>query len=496
VTVNVGKNIWHVTLWTFLTSIFTYVFWFIGAKFAGPSAIGTASYMGSLILIISTIDVLDISLGMKRSLGLAISEGDASKYKQVLISSLFFVSLIVGVAIIVILAPGLDLIHMLKISDKYTMIFVIMVIILPFQTIFTESLIAASRSKDLIYPLIIGSLARFPVFISILYIFDEPTLSIIVGYFSMWYITAGLYGYYTFKVFRHSSESAFKNLTTNMRHVLQAGLSSWVPHTVYVLGAQLGVVTVVASAGESEGGKFYLAMGIYLVTMFIVMGITKVTHSSISGLGKEKEQTSFLLYSIKIAYILTMPISVPIFYFSGKFLAIMGQEFRSSGPALSILIIGLPLAMISEMIYYFMYGRAEHRVVLFLGLAGNIPRVILYFILPIYIGINGAALAYVVGSLCQMTLSVVIGNRYRIAMEFSRYALITAVPFLIGLPLFLFSIQFIVSSLIIFFGSLLIYIKIGILTEADIMNFVYMVFSRRTGDKIYSIVSVILKKIT
>jgi O-antigen/teichoic acid export membrane protein len=496
VTADVGKNIWHVTLWTILTSAFTYVFWFISAKFVGPSAIGVASYMGSLILIISTVDVLDISLGMKRSLGIAISKGDIGRFKQILTASTLFVSLIVGITVFFILVPGLNLIHLLRINDNYSAIFIVMVIILPFQMIFTEALIAASRSRDLIKPIIIGSLARFPVFFSILYTLDDPVLGTILGYFSMWYITAGLYGYYTFKIFRHSVKSAVEHLATDVKHVLEAGMASWVPHTMYMLGAQLGVVSVVTSAGESAGGKFYLAMGIYLVTTFIVMGITKVTHSSISNLTREKEQTSFLLYSIRIAYLFTMPISVPIFFFSSKLLAIMGNEFSTSGPALSILVLSLPLAIVSEMVYFFMYGKAEHRIVLLLGLAGNAPRVVLYFILPIYLGIDGAALAYVIGSVCQVALSITFGKKYYLVMEFKKYILISVVPFVIGLPLYIFNIEFIAASLIIFFGALLVFIKLRLLAEDDIKNFSHIILPGRRADKVYTVLSAVIRKIT
>src|SRR5205823_6232010 len=107
-------------------SIFTYLFWFVTAKIIGAETVGIASAISSLVIIISTIDGLDMSLGMKRSLGLAISSGDIGRFKQILVSTVVFVSIIAAISAVLIVIPNLQILEILKIDRQYVWIILAM----------------------------------------------------------------------------------------------------------------------------------------------------------------------------------------------------------------------------------------------------------------------------------------------------------------------------------------------------------------------------------
>ena len=115
-----------------------------------------------------------------------------------------------------------------------------------------------------------------------------------------------------------------------------------------------------------------------------------------------------------------------------------------------------------------MYGQGDHKAVLYLGLAGNIPRIALYFVLPALMGINGTAIAWLVGSFVQMVVSIYYGKSHNILrLEYKKYLIITVVPLLIGLATFSINMQFIIATFVMFIISYMVYIRLDLLTEID-----------------------------
>src|SRR2546423_4839210 len=125
----------------------------------------------------------------------------------------------------------------------------------------------------------------------------------------------------------------------------------------------------------------------------------------------------------------------------------MGSQFGSANSILSILMTSLPLVIISEMIYYFYYGMGDHKVVLYLGLSGNIPRIILYVVLSPLFGSNGTAVAWLVGSVAQAVLSIIIAKRDALPLQFRQYAILVAIPVLIGVLTWAINLNFLISTL-------------------------------------------------
>lgn len=492
---SVGKNIWYTSISNILPSVFTYIFWFITARVTSPEAIGLASTISAFLIIVATVDVLDTSLGMKRYLGIAISAGNIDKFKQILVSTIVFVSMIVIVSAVLIASPSLRILEMAGIDRHYVWIVIAMIPAYSFQYILSEALIAALQSSRLVISLLIGSLVRFPLLFGAIYLFNVPTMGTVIAYSSMFFVSTALYSIYLAKILR-SPCRAIENFAVNINLVLKAGLASWIPHMISVLGSQLGIIIVSGLEGSAEGGKFYLPMAIYTLMFFIVWGITRVSHPLIAGMDTKERQTSFLTYSIKIAFILTIPIATPFLFFSSSFLNLMGTEFGSAGVTLSIFMISLPMAIVTEIVYFFVYGRGDTKTVLYLGLTGNIPRIILYYLMVPIFGPAGGALAYLVGSVAQLVLSVIVANMHSLVMEYRNYLILTAIPTLIGLILWQIDVNPIVSAVIIFFGSMLAYVRLRLFTDTDLYNILYAGLSKGTAEKVYPRLSKLVQRIS
>jgi O-antigen/teichoic acid export membrane protein len=453
----------------------------------GVEPIGIASSIAALVDIVSTIIILDMHLGMKRSLGIASSSRNYGKYKQILSTTTILVSMLIAISVMVILWPNLDLLKFMGLEQTYSWVIIVMIPFMAFRYLFSESLIAAMASDKLLLPFILGAGLRFPVFFSITFFLASPVLGTIIGYFCMIIIASVFFAIYSIKIFRGRTDvRALGEFLPIAKNVITTSLSSWAPHLLFVLGYQLSIISTLLVGGAEEAGKFYLPLGIFTVTLFIVMGVSKVTHSLIGSMKTSEEQANFLSYTMTIAFLFTMPISMPLLIYPHEFLGIIGPEFAEASSALFILMISLPMVTISEIVFYFVYGKGEHRAVLYLGLAGNIPSIVLYFILPPLLGINGAAIAWLIGSIIQMAASVHHGKRHHVLrLEYKKYFLVTVIPLLIGIFMSFLNIQFFIASIIIIIASYLVYVRFDILTDLDVYNLVYSGFPKNKAKRIY-----------
>jgi O-antigen/teichoic acid export membrane protein len=473
-----------------IPSILTFVFWLIAAKVTNAEAIGLASSISSFVMIMATIDLINMSVGMKRDLGLAVSTNDITTFKKIIVNVTIYVCIAVGVSSIVIVIPDIHLLDSLGIKYQYVWIIILMIYALAFQQIFSEALTAALRSKDTFMPLLIGSLARILILLVITSLTNTPDIAVIIAYSSMLFISAGYCAIYLIKNFGFTlMDIRTYGVRFSIPSVFKASIVGWIPQIIKVLGSQLGIVTIFAFGGAVEAGKFYVPMSIFLVALFVVSGINRVSHPLISGMSTKEKQANFFLHSTKTAFIFTIPVTMPLLFFPNDFLRLIGDDFGSSAGSLVILMASLPLVILCEMLYFFVYGRGDNKAVLYLGLAGNIPRTILYFILvPLY-GINGASLAYLIGSLSQLALTIRIANEHLINFQFKKYTILTVIPASIGLLVWMLNLHFLLSSLIIVFGSMLGYVKMDLLTDEELHGILHVVFPKRIAEKTYPALS-------
>jgi O-antigen/teichoic acid export membrane protein len=470
------------------------MFWFIAARIAGADAIGLASSIASFTMIIAVIDVLDTHIGMKRYLGIAASSGEMANFKQILMTTVIFVSVAVTISDILIATPNLQILEIVNIERQYQWLVLALIPTIPFHYVFSEGVISALRSKALLGPLLLGSVTRFPLIIAGVYLFNAPTMAAVAAYSSSLFVSTICYSLYLFK-FLKSSSPVIASIRVNIKRILRAALAGWIPHIISVLGSQLSIITVFAVAGSTQAGIFYIPQTIFTLTLFIVSGINRVSHPLVASMTSSERQTGFLSYSMKIAFMFTMPMATPLLFFPGYFLGLMGEQFTSAASTMSIFIINIPIAIISEMVFYFVYGIGDNKSVLYLGLAGNVPRIISYFILIPLFSYGGAALAYSIGSIAQGILSAKVAKRHSLVIEYSKCIILTAIPLIIGSITYLFEIQALMSTLVIFLVSLVVYIKLRLFTETELRTIVYSGLPDNTAKKIYPMFSRIMERI-
>ena len=463
----ISANIIQLFLADVLPSFLTYVFLIISSNYTSLDIIGIVGVIVSTALIFSSISNFEMGVGVKSYLGKYASENNWLAYKQTTFVSTSFVMLSSLVTILILWNPFFNLITIFGIEQKFFLIISIMILGANIQHILRGILTSYLKSKVVMISTLIGSLSRFPLLIYYLNFNELNELNISWSY-SLFYITSSIILISVIISLLHKIKgSSSTNYIKNLKIIFRASVVRWFPNIIGVLGSRLGILAVFASGTSSEAGIYFIPYALFGILMLVSSSTTQITHPIFSGLNDKKLQEDLLRKIIKVSFIVSTPIASIMIFYARPILEIFGKDFGLGNDIFVILLVSFPLIIFSESVYYLFYSRGEYRNILYLGLGSNIPRIILYFFLVPLEGGIGAAIAFTIGSVFQIVLTMILIKRKKIHLEYLQILMIIFIPILLGLLSYLIKID-IYGSLIIFFASYVIFLKLKIITEKDI----------------------------
>lgn len=490
---SIGKNIFFVYITNIIAAGSTFGFWVIASNLTNSEIIGKVAAVGSLCMILGVLSNFDLGVGMKRFLGKAAAEKDWPRFKQVSsISTLFGFSMSIGILLIV-LNPVIDILGMIGIEKQFIPVIIIIVLGNDLQSMFMGTLISSMRSKSIILPNLVGTLSRFPLLFLLLFMVEKSELNVAFAYSSFYLVLSFLLFAVTSRFYKKIPGSYFYNAKNNLKLVIYGSLPRWIPQIITTLGSQISILIIFTVKGPSESGLFYIPFGIYLVLSLISGAMNQVSHPVFSGIESGESRKEFLRKTLKLTFLGSMPLAGIVFFYSKEILSLFGPEFVASTNILEILILSFPAMILAEGVYYLLYARGHYKNVLFLGLLGNIPRIILYIILvPIYGGMGGA-IAFVIGAFLQLILTIILIEKMNIRLQYLLFAFITIIPFALGYSLQILNAG-IFGAIILFFASFALYIKFRMLDEDDLQSMLKLFLPNEKALKAKRQISILLKK--
>ncbi len=415
---SIGRNIIAVYLANFGSAFFTFLFWVITSNLVGSEIIGTVAAIGSFAMILGVLSNFDIGIGMKRFLGKAIAENNFQFFKN--LCSTAFVFTIITSAIILIIAfnPIIDILQLIGIDKAFIPIIAIIVIGNNLQHVIFGSLVSAKKSKSVIIPSIVSSLSRFPVLAILIYFLGTTTLTVAWSYSVLYLVLTISLLIITIKYLNSIPGNYFEKSYDNLKLIIKGSFPRWIPQIIVLLGTQVGVLIIFNMKGPEAAGLFYIPFAIMNVLFLIPHAINQVIHPIFSGIGELDSQLKYLKKTLKIAFFGTLPFAAIMYFYSGPILSIFGKEFIKADNTFSILLLGFPVAIIADAVFFLLYARGNYKQVLTLGLIANIPRIVLYIILVPEFGGVGGATAYVIGMYCQFFLTIFYLEKLKIIVEY------------------------------------------------------------------------------
>jgi len=463
----IPANIIQLFLADFSPAFLTYGFLVVSSNYTGLDIIGIVGVLISTSLIFSSLSNFEIGVGSKRYLGKYASENNWLAFKQTTFATTLFVSVTSLLTILILLNPWFNFTTIFGIEQKFFLIISIMIFGANIQHVLRGVLTSYLRSKAVLVSTLLGSVSRFPLLAVYFYSNELNDLTVSWSY-SIFYVTASLIlvifvSYWLNKI----KGSPITDCIKNIKIIFRASVVRWIPMLIGVLGSRLGILAVFSNGTSSDAGTYFIPYALFGILMLISTSTTQIIHPVFSGISDKKSQEDLLKKIVKVSFLISAPIASIMIFYSRSILEIFGKDFGLGEEIFVILLASFPLIIISESVYFLFYARGEYKNIFYLGLCGNIPRIILYFILVPLEGGIGAAIAFSVGSVFQMIPTMFLIKQKKIHLQYLQIVKITIIPIMLGLSLFIIQIDTI-GSLIIFFISYVIFFKLRIITEKDI----------------------------
>jgi O-antigen/teichoic acid export membrane protein len=489
-----GRGTAYIFAETMIGFISGYLLWLILTRITSSEIIGTASTIISLATIFATIATIGVPTGASRFLAKFFHDGHLEDAKTIVKSSLILVILgiICSVAILLIVKGwiGLDLDIALTISTA------VIIGSTAISVLMQSIIIASLKTRIIPITMIIASSAR-TISVIILVLAYTGALGIVIGNSIHPMIMSIILGISIIGLLGRNMEidKKLESIRSYFRIILKASFPSWLPRLITIAGgANLGTVIVYGSIGPSEAASFFIANTIASGIFAMVTPLQEIAYPALSAMSDGRKKFAWRI--IKISFIILSPIIMSIMFYSDEVISLLGQDYIEASQFLKILLLGVLPNAVSAMVTQLVYAYGNYKQVLYLGLASSIPRTVLYFILVPYFGGTGAAASYLVGSMIGFGLSILVSQKIGLIIRWKYLVVISLVPLSISFMLGFFEINFILATVGIILISLVIFLKLNILTETDVNDGIYVLPHKlaKPLDLVFSKVGRVLNK--
>lgn len=468
-------------LWLYMRSLITnmvgFFYWFIISAIAGPSVVGLTSTTMSLALTVFGLVTLGTNIGVQRFIGACRGKGDhecSSRYFWSVALYNLIIYLVVGTSMVIMGLSGLSIYNI-----KGDMLFYAgLMVIFNSSLLFDPLLISYLETKPLFIATVLGQAIRVPVGVGLVYI-GWGWIGAFIGILASMPISLIVKLRFVLKIVKPK----LRIYIDTLKDVLKAGLANWLPSTITLLGQQLGVLTLFGIKGAIETGLYYVAFSIMSVIQGIGISILQLMLPVLSGMSDGRKRAT--VRAIRIILALVSPLAFVLAVYSYVPLSLLGKSFIAATPILMLLSISIPATFIVVGVNSLVYAYGLYGMVLVLGLAMNLSRILSYVPLSLIMSGIGTALSYALGSYIALIVAAYICRKIKLEINYKEILIIIVFPLVISILMWAIKIHWLVGSLIILLSSYVLYFKMRIITRKDIRDLVYALFSKHAANKIY-----------
>ncbi len=479
----VGQGAAYIYIEAVASIIFGYLFWIIVSKIGSAQIIGTSSAVITIAGIFAYVATIGTDNGILRFLGKSFSEKRLDDTKVFVKASLLLVSAGTLGCIVLILGIKEWIYGSFGIDFSLTVLTILIMGSSAIYALFYSVVTASLKTKVLPKTLIISSSIKLALAIILLSI-GTGVLGLTISFAVSNFLSCILLGIVILAYFKPSLSQSrtSKNKEENIddrninigffqasRCLLLASIATWIPSLISIIGSQLGTVIVFGSQGAFQSG-------IYFISFIIVTGITEIMYSlfviALPVLSAMKHgRRRFAWQTIRLSLIVALPLSSSLVFYSKEIMQLIGREYVEGTLSLQILLLSVFPTGVAAGINALVYSYGNYRQVLAIGLAMNLPRTVLYFILVPTYGSSGAALSYTIGAAAGLGMSIIIAKKIGMALFWKTLALALAIPLAAGFILQSFDVNYILAISCTLLVSYVVLFKLKVITKSDLQVF-------------------------
>jgi len=474
------------SFWLYVSGIVAnllgYAYWLMASSFVPPSTIGEASALVGVVSLISVIVSLGISSGATRLFGKVLGQ----PVSKPLLSSWFSSSLMVTIVLYVSATIATILVGPLFGVTQLQLPFVMSMIMLSaFPQIANPLYNATLRTGVIALSSILSASSRLVLGLVLLYLgtgFVGIMLAFIIAYVVQHIVLA--------TALRRSIAAAKPSLAQAKESVRQ-GLPAYIPSLVSTAGSWLGVLGIYAISGPADAGTYYIAFTIASVVYSLPLTLLGLMFPVLSGMEDGRKRAS--ARAIRLTSAIIAPLAGIVIAYPYVPLSMMGSSYVASSLALQLLAVGCFAAPIASGFNSLIYAYGKYRFVTTLGLATNIPRVLLYAPLVALWGDSGAAISYILGYAFALAAVWFMSRRIGYSVGWGASAAFAGIPVALSVVMMYAGLHWSIGTAIILAVSLFAYARLGLVTRADLGEIISAFLSRRRLDQVYPYAKYVLE---
>jgi O-antigen/teichoic acid export membrane protein len=257
-------------------------------------------------------------------------------------------------------------------------------------------------------------------------------------------------------------------LVDAIKNILNASVASWIPALISTLGTYLGTIVIFGTQGSTHAGIYFIAFSIFAALTTIISVLLSIAYPALSAMHDGRKRFTWKV--IKITLIVALPFSASLIFHSEEIMQLFGPDYIKGSVILEMLSLSTLFSVVSSGITILAYSQGKYKQAVVIGIASSIPRVVLYFVLvPIY-GEVGGALSYTIGSITGFLVSIIICKKIGLKISWKELGVISIIPIWIAFTLSYTEVFYVVSIIVTFMVSFVLFLKFQILTKSDVQD--------------------------
>jgi len=426
--------------------------------------------------------MMGVHTGVQRLLGKSFSEKNFEDAKIFIKASVLLMTIGIFVSSILLLVFGDLILGSYQLDIVLVFLAILLVASTSFTRLFRGIFIASLKTKILPMVRITTGIVRI-ISAIILVSIGTGAIGVMMGFTSFFVLSSILLGI-NLIIFFKSSETKSKTkseikLKDAVRNTFSASFVSWIPEMIRSLGLNLGTIVVFGIQGAMLAGVYFIAFSMANAILVLTAVLLTIGFPLLSGMDDGRKKLVWRL--IKMSLVFGLPITSIVMFYADEILQVFGKAYVDGSFALEILLLSILPIIVGRGIRTLVYAYGNYRKVLALGIAMNLPRIVLYFILVPEYGMSGAALGFTIGSLIGFVVSLMVAKNVGLEIFKKDLAIIFAIPTGLGFILSYYEIPFALAIILILLVSYFSYLKIGIIKREDLNDSIMILPKKISG---------------
>jgi len=466
-------SIW-LSLSSILANFFGFIYWLLISPVVSPAVVGKAATVLAIeSLILSTLS-LGVPTGIMRFLGRESGRRDPIMLGRYLYSPLIFV---VGLNVASgFLFLGLGLVKVIPLDMESTFFVSILIFVgmngwpLILAALFSSTL----ETESVAMAQFITGLSRILIGVPLAYL-GLGFLGVMLGYA----IAATGNSLMLLLLARRQIQklgAKFSMAGHAIKETIKAGLATWIPSTLALAGQWLGVLGLSGFVGSYEAGTYFIGYAITSGLLAFPINIVSLMFPVLSGMEDGRKRA--MGEAVRISSAIMYPLAFMLIAYPAFIPSFLGEAYLSASTSIMILASGFLLAPLVNGYTYYAYALGKYRDVILIGLAGNLPRIILYLFLIGEFAETGTALSYSLGSLFSLLAVIPLTRKTGYRLNLKGAAKSLSIPVALCILTLVLKLPPLLGITLILTSSYIIYARLRIISKKDLADLATALLSR------------------